>query len=123
VPILKSASGDVLMSNQEIAEAEAGIRKIIPDFNYSNVLSIIKDESEMRQRFQSATIGYDKLQLFRIYQEVHTKPDRAQDSILQKFVNESFHIENEYVMQLNPHKFDNIPEYVVQECERTMLAN
>lgn len=123
VPILKNASGDVLMSNQEIAEAEAGIRKIIPDFNYSNVLSIIKDESEMRQRFQSATIGYDKLQLFRIYQEVHTKPDRDQDSILQKFVNESFHIENEYVMQLNPHKFDNIPEYVVQECERTMLAN
>lgn len=39
------------------------------------------------------------------------------------FVNESFHIENEYVMQLNPHKFDNVPEYVVLECDRVISTS
>jgi hypothetical protein len=35
---------------------------------------------------------------------------------LRKFVNESYHIENEYVMQLNPREFDAVPEHVVQAC-------
>jgi hypothetical protein len=26
------------------------------------------------------------------------------------------HIENEYVMQLNPREFDAVPEHVVQAC-------
>jgi hypothetical protein len=34
-----------------------------------------------------------------------------------KYIHESYHIENEYIMQLNPHKFDFIPEHVVRECD------
>ncbi|WP_263408548.1 AAA family ATPase [Terriglobus tenax] len=121
-PVLKSSSGDVAMTTVEIAAALAEIRKSIPDFNYDAVLSIISDKGEMQRRFQTATVGYDKLQLFRIYRQVH-QATVDDNSILQKFVNESFHIENEYVMQLNPHKFDNIPEYVLQECTQIILAN
>lgn len=32
----------------------------------------------------------------------------------------SYHIENEYVMQLNLHKFESIPEYVIEECLRML---
>ena len=123
VPILKSASGEVPMSTHEIAQAEAGIKKLIPGFDYSAVLAIIKDKAEMKRRFTSATAGYDKIQLFRVFKEVHALTGGDQDSILQKFVNESFHIENEYVMQLNPHKFDNVPEYVVLECDRVISTS
>ena len=117
IPIIKTASGDVAMSAVEILKAEFGIKKMIPNFDYSAVLAIINNKTEMKHRFQSSTIGYDKLQLFRIYKAVHGTQGGG-DDVLQKFVNESFHIENEYVMQLNPHKFDNVPEYVVQECDR-----
>jgi energy-coupling factor transporter ATP-binding protein EcfA2 len=123
VPVRKTESGCVDMSADEIASAEAGIKKWIPDFDYAAVLAIINDKSEMKRRFEGATFGYDKLQLFRIYKEVHHSQDGEDDDILQKFVNESFHIENEYVMQLNPHKFDNVPEYVVQECDRMISAS
>lgn len=75
----------------------------------------------MERRFFDSTIGYDKLQLFRVYKEMHI-PKGKEDGVLQKFVNETFCIENEYVMQLNPHKFDNVPVYVVLECERAILA-
>ncbi|MBS1186620.1 MAG: hypothetical protein H6R04_638 [Burkholderiaceae bacterium] len=121
VPIRKTDVGDVAMTAMEISVAVAGIKKFIPDFDYGAVLAIINDKSEMKRGFQEATAGYDKLQLFRIYKEVHQPAD--DDDILHKFVNESFHIENEYVMQLNPHKFDNVPEYVVQECDRVISAN
>lgn len=123
VPILKSAVGDVAMNAEQIANAEAGIKKFIPAFDYSAVLAAIKDKAEMKRRFTEATVGYDKIQLFRIFKEVHGSANGEQDGILQKFVNESFHIENEYVMQLNPHKFDNVPEYVVLECDRVILAS
>ena len=118
IPTIRTAQGDIAMTAVEIAKAELGIKEMIPNFDYPAVLAIINDKSEMKRRFQSSTIGYDKLQLFRIYKQVHASQEGGDDGILQKFVNESFHIENEYVMQLNPHKFDNVPEYVVQECNR-----
>lgn len=121
-PIRKTDDGDIEMTEAEIDAAVTGIKKFIPDFDYKAVLAIINDKSKMKHRFRQATAGYDKLQLFRIYKEVHQPADEG-DDILQKFVNESFHIENEYVMQLNPHKFDNVPEYVVQECERVIIAH
>lgn len=123
IPILKQAAGDVPMDSRQIADAEIGVKRYIPGFNYATVLEAIKNKSGMIGQFTSATAGYDKLQLFRIFKEVHASASGEQDSILQKFVNESFHIENEYVMQLNPHKFDNVPEYVVQECERIISAS
>lgn len=122
-PILKQATGDVPMDTQQIESAEAGVQRHIPEFCYSNVLAAIKDKSGMIGRFMRATSGYDKLQLFRIFKEVHSSTSGEQDSILQKFINESFHIENEYVMQLNPRKFDNVPEYVTQECERIISVS
>ena len=118
-PIRKTDTGNVDMTAEEVRVAVAGIREFIPDFDYDAVLAIINDKSEMKRRFHGANVGYDKLQLFRIYKQVH-RPAYDGDDILEKFVNESFHIENEYVMQLNPHKFDNVPEYVVQECDRQM---
>jgi ABC-type Mn2+/Zn2+ transport system ATPase subunit len=118
-PIHKTTSGEIEMTSEEIGQALVGIRKFIPDFDYAAVLSIIKSKSEMDRRFRGSTVGYDKLQLFRIYKEAHHIAESG-DEIFQKFVNESFHIENEYLMQLNPHKFDNIPEYVMQECDRVI---
>ncbi|OOY34026.1 hypothetical protein BOV88_12090 [Solemya velum gill symbiont] len=123
IPILRSDEGDVDMNTGQIADAEVGIKKFISDFDYARVIAAIKDKVEMKRRFTEATVGYDKIQLYRIFKEVHGPANGQQDSILQKFVNESFHIENEYVMQLNPHKFDNVPEYVVLECDRIIQAS
>ena len=118
-PIHKTDAGDVDMTAEEVGVAVVGIKEFIPDFDYGAVLAIINDKSEMKRRFQGANVGYDKLQLFRIYKQVH-RPDYDGDAILEKFVNESFHIENEYVMQLNPHKFESVPEYVIDECDKLL---
>lgn len=120
IPINKTAADNVEMSSEEISIAKSGIERFVHGFDYNKILCILNDKEEMERRFFDSTIGYDKLQLFRVYRNIHIPKCRMED-ILQKFVNETFHIENEYVMQLNPHKFDNVPEYVVSECERMLV--
>lgn len=122
VPVLKTPAGDIVMSAQQVTDAEASIRKFIPDFDYSTVIADLKDKAGMKKRYTEAVAGYDKIQIYRILKEVHCSGGGEEDHVLQKFVNESFHIENEYVMQLNPHKYDNVPEYIVRECD-LLVAN
>lgn len=122
VPILKTVTGDVPMTTEQVASAAIAIRKSMPSFSYDGVLRLIRDKEGLRARFLASNVGYEKLQLFRVFKDIHMTPDPKEDSVLQKFVNESFHIENEYVMQLNPQRFDNIPEYVVAECTRLLSA-
>jgi hypothetical protein len=60
-------------------------------------------------------VGYEKVQLFRIMSELNPIALKG-DKVFTKFVNETYHIENEYVMQLNPRDFDAVPEYVIAAC-------
>ena len=118
VPVFKTSAGDISMTAEEIATAVSQIQPFIPNFDYQNVLSTINNKEEMKRRFKAATAGYDKLQLFRVYRQTHFPDAKGDNAVLVKFVNESFHIENEYLMQLNPHKYENTPEYVIDECEK-----
>ena len=90
-------------------------------FSDSTFLSLVKDLDGLKTRFSDSSVGYEKLQIYRIWAELqNTDGSEKDDDIIRKFVNETFHIENEYVMQLNPHKFDVVPEYVIAECERAI---
>jgi hypothetical protein len=42
------------------------------------------------------------------------------NSVLQKFINETYHIENEYICQLDQTQFDLIPEYVTLACDKCL---
>ncbi|MFN9322985.1 MAG: AAA family ATPase [Holosporales bacterium] len=117
IPNIKSAneSRDMTpMTPAQKAEAEENIKKHIADFDYDSFVTHVKDKALMMQKFFASQVGYEKIQLFRIIQEKHD------DNVITKFINESYHIENEYVMQLNPHKFESVPEYVVQECTKIL---
>ena len=49
-------------------------------------------------------------------QATHAKPGSA------KFINETFHIENEYIMQLNPRKYELVPSFIIDECNRIVSS-
>jgi len=114
VPCLRSAAGDVDMTQEQKAEAQTSIQKEIAGFDYDALVAVVKDDAAMRAKYASTTVGYEKIQLFRI---IHGKHD---DHVITKFINESYHIENEYDMQLNPHKFESVPEYVIDECDKLL---
>ncbi|MNU66571.1 hypothetical protein D3C71_558900 [compost metagenome] len=110
-PTIQSGSSIRDMTTAEQADAESLIRNNhIADFNYIALVAEVKDVEAITAKFYATAVGYEKIQLFRLINDEHD------DSVIRKFINESYHIENEYVMQLNPHKFESIPEYVIEEC-------
>lgn len=83
-------------------------------FSYSDLLSQVTDISTLMKLYTDCANGYEKLQVFRLL-----KLDVG-NSVIQKFINECYHIENEFICQLDPAKFDTIPEYVIMECDKIL---
>lgn len=119
-PSSKGENGELIMLDEgEREQAVAEIQKVIHSFEYDALLAQIKDREVLKVKFEATDVGYEKVQIFRIATALD--PDtQAGDAAFKKFVNESYHIENEYVMQLNPREFDAVPEHVLQACSNLL---
>lgn len=112
IPIDKSGDADVEMSDEAITEASNSVKKKIDEFDYEALLNRLRDVDEMKKIYKHCRSGYEKLQIFRVICNNH------KDSVFRKYINESFHIENEYICQLNPSNYEVIPEFIVAECDK-----
>ena len=100
------------LTKEEIEKATEEIKNYIPFFNYTAEYNKIIDDKAMIDIYNSSRNNYEKLQIYRIiYEGKETK-----DDIVKKFVNETFHIENDYLFQLNPCEYEIIPEYIIAQC-------
>lgn len=111
IPIDTSGEETVEMSEENIVLASDKIKLKIPDFDYRIILSKLTTNSEMIDVYKACCNGYEKLQIFRIINDTHD------NNVVKKYINETFHIENEYICQLNPSEYELIPEFIVQECD------
>ena len=66
----------------------------------------------MKSLYNSCECNYEKLQIFRIIFE-----DLKFDDIVKKFINETYHIENDYIFQLDPNEYNTIPQYIIEICD------
>lgn len=99
----------------EPAKFESGCTEIssyLNGFSYPQLLNRVVDLIALRTLYSASANGYEKLQVFRLLGL------DVENSVIQKFINETYHIENEFISQLDPAKFDTIPEYVVAECDK-----
>lgn len=102
---------DVLVG---IAEINSHITEL--PVNYLSLVALFGDEERIKEIYRQSTNGYEKLQLTRILLDA----DSIDNSVIRKFINEAYHIENEFIFQLDPAQFDLIPEYVVRECDKIL---
>lgn len=109
------ATTHVPLTEAEANEATARVRKYIPDFNYASTLTELRQPGALKSRFEATSVGYEKVQLFRVMSVLDPVALKG-DDVFTKFVNQTYHIENEYVMQLNPRHFDAVPEFVIAAC-------
>ncbi len=100
------------MTQDEIEQASISIRAKLPGFDYDAFVKRCLDKQLMKASYEQAQNNYEKLQLFRVMND-----DRHDNDVIMKYINESFHIENDYIMQLNPHTYDFVPEHIVRECD------
>ena len=71
-----------------------------------------QDTSSLLAAYASSTSNYEKLQIFRIVHGV----DKT-NGVIRKFVNESYHIENDYLFSLSPIRFETVPQYVIDALD------
>lgn len=102
------------MSGANFMSGCAEICNELPSFSYSEILNKVSDLDVMKTLYSTLTNGYEKLQIFRLLEL------DVINSVVRKFINETYHIENEFICQLDPAKFDTIPEYVIMECDQIM---
>ncbi|MBK1548172.1 AAA family ATPase [Enterobacter hormaechei] len=108
--------GYPLMSEENVNAGCSEIIKHITGFDYAAQLAKITCGQYLTTLYYSCNSSYEKLQIFRLL-DIDTG-----NSVIQKFINETYHIENEFICQLDPTRFDLIPEYVIAECDSLLSA-
>ena len=103
------------MEQAKFLKGCAEVSKRLSGFSYHDLLSRVSDTNALKSLYGASANGYEKLQVFRLLGL------EAGNSVIQKFINETYHIENEFICQLDPDKFDTIPEYVIAECDKILM--
>lgn len=104
------------LSSEDFEEGITNIKKCIYQFDYDSTLEIIKDNSKIIEIYKNTNDSFVKIALLRILIQDADKNEKPNDVFL-KFINEIYHIENDFLFQLNPVKFDIIPQFIVDYCD------
>lgn len=108
------------MTDEEITVGVEAIKTKVPNFDYTSLLDLTLDDLSMKRLYETTSNNYEKLHIYRlIFDDKELDIDSA---VIQKFINEAFHIENNYIYQLNPTKYPVVPQYVIDECDKFIQA-
>ena len=102
--------------NEKINLGISFIRKFIKDFDYIQVLEQYYNRSNILNLYKQEKNKYLKSQIFRAYLEISNKRGKLDDVVL-KFVDEIYHIENDYSYSLDLIKFDTIPSFIIKKID------
>ena len=121
----------------QIEEATAAIEKVISGFDYYKLFleffnntknpdgSTSEDAKTCKTKilnlYRLTTPSYLKMQLVRIYLKF-VDEKVIQDQVMIKFIDESFHIDNDYTHCLNYRKFDLVPTFIFERVDTFMKA-
>lgn len=116
VPLIFQDGTSQEMTHQEICEGETKVKEHIPDFDYLSTIDSILNSSILVDLYKSCGNNYEKLHIYRMICEGGNGGEHT--DVVLKFINQVFHIENDYIYQLNPAKYQTVPQYVIDECDR-----
>lgn len=107
------------MTTDEIAAGLLEVHRFVESFDYSSALKLVKNKSQMKDLYLSAANNYERLHIYRI---IFDGLEEIDSDVVRKFINEAFHIENNYIYQLDPRDYQLVPQYVIDECDKFILA-
>ena len=106
-------------TEDEFEKAQNEIKKYIKEFNYEDILKKYYNKDYILEEFFKETNNYIKSQLFRIYLDISGERENLDNNLL-KFIDEIYHIENDYIFTINLIKFDTIPDYIMDKINEYM---
>lgn len=120
VPQLIEDVGTRDMTPEELQTGSTAIAEAIPVFDYLTLLDIVTNDRALIELYNATESNYEKLHLYRILFE--GKETGIESNVVKKFINEAFHIENDYIYQLNPREFQTVPHFVIKQCDQWVSA-
>jgi len=114
-PTLGDGENGEAMTDEALTEGSEYIRRFIPEFDYNQLLATVSNREEMISLYRSVRSNYEKLQIYRM---LFDAPE--ENHVLRKFLNETYHVENDYLFQLNPLEFNTVPSYIIAQCEHAI---
>ncbi len=105
---------------EEIDVGTKLIKKYITNFDYKFNLEKYYTADNLRNEYIKEQNNYLKLQIFREYLEIEEMRKKIKDDVVLKFVDNIYHIENDFTYCLNIFKFDIVPEYIINRINEFM---
>lgn len=100
----------------DIILGETYITKYITDFKYSDYYTQYFIKPKLIELYKAEINNYYKLQVFRVLLSIDDLRSKIEDPLL-KYIDEQFHIENDYIFYLDFDKYDTVPEFVIPKCD------
>lgn len=107
---------------EQIELGEEVIKKYIQDFSYSRFKKEVFNIQNLVDLFKSELNSYYLLQVFRVLIAVSHIRSKFDDDSMLKFIDEQFHVENDYIYYLDLNKYDIIPDFVIKKCKDFLSA-
>jgi ABC-type Mn2+/Zn2+ transport system ATPase subunit len=104
------------LSDDDFEKGIDSIKGKILSFDYNLLLNKFKDNSQIIEVYNQTEDSFAKIILFRILIDGLEK-NKKPDDVFMKFINEIYHIENDFLFQLNPEKFDITPQFIIEGCD------
>lgn len=105
------------MSQNKIDEGMYEISKLIPGYTYETLINELDSSKLVAELSKNSNTYYKILAIRLLFEREKTMMQQLKKEYpaVCKFLNETNHIENDYIFQLNPEKFFSIPEVYVNK--------
>lgn len=113
------SSGENNLTPEQLADGVAYISDFIPDFDYDLVLTQLNPLS-LLSRYGDERSAYIKMLILRAYTEQSPEARerlRDKNDVLRKYVDETYHIENDYIYSLDVRRFNIVPENYITDAD------
>lgn len=110
------------MDDTEIEKGMSKIKEFIPDFDFEELKDSTYTISGIKALYECENNAYLKIQLFRAICEIAGDNIKLSpfDDGWYKFIDETYHIENDYLHYLDILKFNIVPNYISNKVEEMM---
>lgn len=119
----KLANGTYVdMDDTEIEDGMSKIKEFIPDFDFEKLKDSTYTIPGIKALYECENNAYLKIQLFRVICEIASDNIKLSpfDDGWYKFIDETYHIENDYLHYLDILKFNIVPNYISNKVEEMM---
>jgi energy-coupling factor transporter ATP-binding protein EcfA2 len=104
------------INSADISVGEDLIKTYIEDFSYPLYKKSVFSKDELIALYKNEHNTYYQLQVFRVILAVLDLRSKIIDDPLLKYIDEQFHIENDYIFYLDLNKYDIVPDFVKPKC-------